>query len=85
MKNAISIECPIELLLSLHINIEDFGELVKIQSAISLFKESKISSGSAMAQHTQNHYSKQWQLVPFYWKIHKMILIGKCLYDDDIL
>jgi len=47
MKNVISIECPVELLLSLHLNIEDFSQLVKIQSAISLFKEGKISSGMA--------------------------------------
>ncbi|MDM8561200.1 UPF0175 family protein [Candidatus Parabeggiatoa sp. HSG14] len=47
MINTISIECPVELLLSLRINIEDFGELMKIQSAISLFKEGKISSGMA--------------------------------------
>jgi len=47
MQNIISIECPVELLLGLHINAEDFGEIIKKQTAISLFKEGKLSSGMA--------------------------------------
>ena len=47
MQNIISIECPVELLLDLHINAEDFGEIIKKQTAISLFKEGKMSSGMA--------------------------------------
>jgi len=45
MENIISIECPVELLLSLHTNTEEFAELMKTQSAILLFKEGKILSG----------------------------------------
>ena len=46
MQNIISIECPVELLLGLHINAEDFGEMIK-KTAITLFKEGKMSSGMA--------------------------------------
>jgi predicted HTH domain antitoxin len=47
MQHAITIECPPELLLGLHMNAEGFAHYLKQQAAISLFKEGKISSGSA--------------------------------------
>ena len=47
MQHTIHIDCPSELLLSLHLNAEGFAEYLKRQAAISLFKEGKISSGIA--------------------------------------
>ena len=47
MRNTIEIECPPELLIGLHLDAERFAELVKIQAAIALFKEGKLSSGMA--------------------------------------
>jgi len=47
MKHTIEIDCPPELLISLHLNAEGFAEYVKQQTAISLFKEGKLSSGTA--------------------------------------
>jgi len=73
MINTISIECPVELLLSLRINIEDFGELMKIQSAISLFKEGKISSGMAA----------QWLNVPRVLFLFKAMAVGAVLLEDS--
>ncbi len=49
MKNTIEIDCPPELLLGLHLKAEGFADYIKRQAAISLFKEGKISSGTAAA------------------------------------
>lgn len=49
MQHAVTIECPPELLLGLHMNAEGFANYLKQQAAISLFKEGKISSGTAAA------------------------------------
>jgi predicted HTH domain antitoxin len=47
MKQTIEINCPPELLIGLHLNVDDLAEYVKKQAAISLFKEGRISSGAA--------------------------------------
>jgi len=47
MNNTIEIQCPSEVLISLHEDAETFAELMKLQTAIYLFKEHKISSGTA--------------------------------------
>jgi hypothetical protein len=47
MKNIIQIDCPSEILISLHSDAEQFSELMKFQTAIHLFKDRKISSGTA--------------------------------------
>lgn len=47
MQHYVSIECPPELLIGLHTNAQSFGEWMKLQSAIALFKEGKLSSGMA--------------------------------------
>ena len=73
MKNTILIECPVELLLSLHLNIEDFGELVKTQSAISLFKEGKISSSMAA----------KWLNIPRITFLFKAMAAGAVLLEDS--
>lgn len=47
MKNTIEIDCPQEVLLSLHSDVKHLAELMKLQTSIYLFKEHKISSGTA--------------------------------------
>jgi hypothetical protein len=47
MQNTLHIQCPNELLISLQLNVESFAEIVKLQTAIALFKQGKISSGLA--------------------------------------
>lgn len=43
----IEFECPQEILLGLHLSAREFGDLVKRQSAIALFREGKLTSGMA--------------------------------------
>jgi len=40
-------ECPAELLLGLHVNVEHLAELVKQEAAVALFRKGQISSGIA--------------------------------------
>lgn len=47
MRNVIEIECPQEILIGLHLDAEHFAELVKMEAAVALFKEGKLSSGMA--------------------------------------
>ncbi|MCR4292511.1 MAG: UPF0175 family protein [Candidatus Kuenenia sp.] len=47
MENTIQIECPQELLLGLHVNVETFADMVKLEAAVNLFKQGRISSGMA--------------------------------------
>lgn len=47
MEKVMRIECPAELLLGLHVNIERLAEMVKLEAAVALFKKGKISSGMA--------------------------------------
>lgn len=43
------IDCPPEILLGLHLSAEGFATYLKKQAAINLFKEGKLSSGTAAA------------------------------------
>jgi len=47
METNITVECPVELLVGLHVNAEGMSEMMKRKTAIALFKEGKISSGMA--------------------------------------
>ena len=47
MQQTITIDCPPEILLSLHLNAERIADYIKKQAAINLFKEGKLSSGTA--------------------------------------
>ena len=49
MQQTVTIECPPEMLLGLHMNTEDFADYLKKQAAINPFKEGKLSSGMAAA------------------------------------
>lgn len=46
MKNIVYIQCPTELLVSLQLNSEKFAEIIKLYTAIALFKggASRLSS-----------------------------------------
>lgn len=47
MQSTIEIQCPQEILLGLHLDAQQFAELVKEEAAIALFREGKLSSGMA--------------------------------------
>jgi predicted HTH domain antitoxin len=47
MQNTIEIECPQEILLGLHLDADQFADLVKEEAAIALFREGRLSSGMA--------------------------------------
>lgn len=43
----LNIDCPPEILLGLHFDASQFAELIKLEAAITLFREGKFSSGMA--------------------------------------
>lgn len=47
MQNVIEIDCPQEILLGLHLDATQFAGLVKLETAIALFREGKLTSGMA--------------------------------------
>ncbi len=47
MNQLIQIECPAEILMGLHLNAEGLATYMKEQAAIMLFKEGRLSSGTA--------------------------------------
>lgn len=47
MERQICIECPSEILVTLHSSDEAFAEWMKVQAATILFREGRISSGMA--------------------------------------
>jgi hypothetical protein len=47
MQNTIEIACPREILLGLHLDADQFADLVKEETAIALFREGRLSSGMA--------------------------------------
>ena len=49
MQQTVTIDCPSEILIDLHLNAEGFADYLKKQAAINLFKEGKLSSGTAAA------------------------------------
>lgn len=73
MKNTIQIDCPSEILISLHADAEQFTELMKLQTAIYLFKEHKISSGTAA----------NWLEIDRAEFLHKAMEAGAVLLDDN--
>ncbi len=79
MQNTIEIQCPSEILLGLHLDAEQFADLVKEETAISLFREGRLSSG--MAAH--------WLGVPRIYFLLKAMRSGKATLlencQDDFL
>jgi hypothetical protein len=49
MQKTVTIDCPPEILLGLHFTAESFAEYLKQQAAINLFKDGRLSSGTAAA------------------------------------
>jgi len=47
MHNVIEIQCPQEILLGLHLDAEQFANLIRHEAAMALFREGKLSSGMA--------------------------------------
>jgi len=47
MQKVIEIECPQEILLGLHLDVDQFAILIKFETAVALFREGKLSSGMA--------------------------------------
>lgn len=50
----ITIDCPREVLLELHVNEEELANLVKLTAAIELFRKGRLSSGLAARWAGQN-------------------------------
>ena len=73
MRNVIEIECPPELLLGLHSNVEQFAERVKREAAYALFREGSISSGVAA----------RWLGVPRAHFLMDAMRHGATLLDDS--
>lgn len=72
MKHAIEIDCPPEILMGLHMDAQQFGNLVKLQAAIALFKEGKLSSGMAA----------RWCDLPRVHFLMQAMQAGACLLDN---
>lgn len=47
MKTTVEVECLPEILAGLHVEPSEFGTYMKLQTAIALFREGKVSSGMA--------------------------------------
>lgn len=73
MENIIQIECPPELLLGLHVNVENLADIVKLEAAISLFNKGKISSGMAA----------RWLEMPRVTFLFKAMEQGGVLLEDS--
>ena len=72
MQQTVTIECPPEILIGLHLNAEGFADYLKKQAAISLFKEGKLSSGTAAA----------WLGISRVAFLHMAFAAGATLLDD---
>lgn len=47
MQTTIEISCPQEILLGLQLDRGQFSELIKLETALALFREGRLSSGMA--------------------------------------
>ena len=73
MQDTIRIQCPPELLVRLGMNAEAFTEFVKVSTAITLFKEGKMSSGTAA----------RWLNIPRLTFLFKAMEAGAEFLDDS--
>ncbi len=73
MQQTIEIDCPPEILIGLHMDAKWFAELIKFQSAVTLFKEGKLSSGMAA----------RWCGTPRAHFMPQAMQGGACLLDDS--
>ncbi len=47
MKTTVEVDCLPEILAGLHVEPSEFGDYMKLQTAIALFRDGKLSSGLA--------------------------------------
>jgi len=73
MNQLIQIECPAEILVGLHLNTEGLAAYMKEQTAIMLFKEGKLSSGTAA----------KWLSIPRVQFLFLAMSRGAVLLDDS--
>lgn len=73
MNTTLVIECPQELLIGLHLDTKQFAEFVKMETAVSLFKDGKISSGMASS----------WLDIPRINFLMKAFDAGAVFLDDN--
>ncbi|MDQ6967427.1 MAG: UPF0175 family protein, partial [Mariprofundaceae bacterium] len=74
MQHLIEIDCPQEILLGLHMDATQFAGLIKVEAAIALFREGKLSSGMAA----------RWLDMPrVYFLMKAMRDGGATLLDDN--
>ena len=73
MERVMRIECPAELLLGLHVNMECLAEMVKLEAAIALFRKGSISSGMAV----------RWLDIPRAAFLVKAMEQGAALLEDS--
>ncbi|HYN78272.1 MAG TPA: UPF0175 family protein [Lamprocystis sp. (in: g-proteobacteria)] len=73
MNETIAIECPAEILISLHMNAEALAGFMQQQTALTLFREGRLSSGTAAA----------WLRIPRVTFLLRAMEAGACLLDDS--
>ena len=73
MQDTINIHFPKEVILSMHINTDEFAEIMKQETAFSLFKSGKISSGIAA----------KWLNMPRLKFLLKAMERGAIFLEDD--
>ncbi|GAB6058243.1 UPF0175 family protein [Desulfonatronum parangueonense] len=47
MDKILELDCPPEILLGLHLDANQFAKLVKMETALALFRDGRLSSGMA--------------------------------------
>ncbi|MFB1488173.1 MULTISPECIES: UPF0175 family protein [unclassified Thiocapsa] len=73
MNQTVAIECPAEILVSLHMNAEGLAGFMKEQAAFALFREGRLSSGTAAA----------WLGIPRVTFLLRAMDVGAVLLEDS--
>jgi len=73
MNQRVAIDCPAEILVSVHMNAEGLAEFMKEQAAIALFRAGRLSSGTAAA----------WLGIPRVTFLLRAMAAGGVLLDDS--
>ncbi|MBU0498735.1 MAG: UPF0175 family protein [Gammaproteobacteria bacterium] len=73
MNQQLSIDCPPEILVSLHMNAEGLAGFMKEQAAIILFREGRLSSGTAAT----------WLGIPRVTFLMRAMASGALLLEDS--
>jgi hypothetical protein len=73
MNQTVAIDCPAEILLSLHMNAEGLAGFMKEHTAITLFREGRLSSGTAAT----------WLAMPRMAFLQRAMAAGAVLLEDS--